>query len=270
MNPNSETLADGRHLLEILADRVRRMRRERRWSRSTLAARSGLSVRFLARVESGEGNISLLRLTSLAVALDTTPDELIRPLDGDRPVVALVGIRGAGKSTVGPLLAERLAAPFVEIDALIRESSSLPLDQIFELHGERYYRRLEREALGRVLARGAPAVVAAAGGVVNEPATWELLLRKARVVWLKARAEDHWARVVAQGDRRPMADSPDALEELRAMLATREPTYTQAHLVVDTADRTPEAVTRDVVDGLARLEAGKPRTAGADPAGGDS
>jgi XRE family aerobic/anaerobic benzoate catabolism transcriptional regulator len=233
------------------------MRRARGWSRSTLAERSGLSVRFLARVESGDGNISLLRLTSLALALDTSPDELIRPLDGERPVVALVGVRGAGKSTVGPLLAESLAVPFIEIDGLIQESSGLPLEQIFELHGEPYYRRLERETLGRVLDRVAPAVVAAAGGIVNEPATWHLLLRKARVVWLKARAEDHWARVVAQGDRRPMADHPDALEELRAVLRAREPAYGQAHLVVDTAERTPEAVMREIGDGLSRLETGR-------------
>jgi len=260
MNQNLESVPDGRRLLEILADRVRQMRRARRWSRSALAERSGLSVRFLARVESGDGNISLLRLTSLALALDTSPDELIRPLDGERPVVALVGVRGAGKSTVGPLLAERLAVPFIEIDALIQESSGLPLEQIFELHGERYYRRLERETLDRVLDRGAPAVVAAAGGVVNEPATWHLLLRKARVVWLRARVEDHWARVVAQGDRRPMADNPDALGELRAMLEAREPAYAQAHLVVDTADRTPEAVMREIGDVLSRLETDPART----------
>ena len=249
----------GNRLLAVLADRVRRMRRARGWTRAFLAERSGLSVRFLARVESGDGNISLLRLSSLARALHTTADELIRRVDGDRPVLALVGIRGAGKSTVGPMVAERLAVPFIEIDALIQESSGLPLDQIFELHGESYYRRLERETLGHILSRGTPAVVAAAGGVVNEPATWQLLLGEARVVWLQARAEDHWERVVAQGDRRPMANHPDALAELRAMLVAREPTYAQAHLVVDTNGRTPAGVAREIGDRLAtlgRLDAG--------------
>jgi XRE family aerobic/anaerobic benzoate catabolism transcriptional regulator len=237
-------------VLQTLSHRLRRLRQARGWSRATLAERSGLSVRFLARVEAGDGNISLVRLTSLAKALDTTADELIRPHDGHRPVVALVGMRGAGKSTVGPLLAERLSMPFIEMDARIQESSGLPVDQIFELHGERYYRRLERETLARILARGAPAVVAAAGGVINEPKTWDVLRREARVVWLRARAEDHWNRVVAQGDRRPMADNPGAMAELRAMLVAREARYALAHLVIDTNGRTPEEVVAAVESGL--------------------
>ena len=113
----------------------------------------------------------------------------------------------------------------------------MPLDQIFELHGERYYRRLERETLQSILAGSRPSVVAAAGGVVNEPSTWKALLDRTTVVWLRARPEDHWRRVVAQGDRRPMADNPDAMAELRAMLASREARYAQAHIVVDTARR---------------------------------
>jgi XRE family aerobic/anaerobic benzoate catabolism transcriptional regulator len=167
---------------------------------------------------------------------------LIRPEDGHTDVVALVGLRGAGKSTVGPLLAGKLGAPFVEMDALILQASGLPLDQLFELHGERYYRRLEREILRRVLARRKPSVLAAAGGLVNEPATWQMLRDRSTVVWLKADPEDHWDRVVVQGDRRPMADNPDAMAELRAMLTAREPLYSQAHLVVDTHGRTPEDV----------------------------
>jgi len=237
-------------VLQSLSERVRRLRRARGWPRAVLAERSGLSIRFLARVEAGDGNISLLRLTSLARALDTTADELIRPLDGHRPVVILVGMRGAGKSTVGPILAERLSMPFIEMDARIQESSGLPVDQIFELHGERYYRRLERETLARILAHRAPVLVAAAGGVINEPTTWHVARREARVVWLKARAEDHWNRVVAQGDRRPMADNPDAMAELRAVLAAREPSYALAHLVVDTTGRTPEDVALEVERGL--------------------
>ncbi len=231
--------------------RVRRLRRSRGWSRSELSLRSGLSVRFLARVEAGTGNISLLRLENLAAALDTTPSELIRP---DRPrsgVIALVGMRGAGKSTVGPLLAERLAVPFIEMDARIAEAAGLPLDQIFELHGERYYRRVELDTLRRVLEEGRPAVLAAAGGVVNEPASWDLLLDRCSVVWLKARPEAHWARVVAQGDRRPMANNPHAMEELRSMLAARERLYRRAHLTVDTSERTPEQVAEAIVSALA-------------------
>lgn len=240
-------------LLGDLARRVRRLREARKWSRATLAERSGLSLRYLASIEAGDGNVSLLRLEALAEALETTPDQLIRPEDGHSGFIALVGLRGAGKSTVGPLMARELAAPFVEMDALIRQASGLPLDQLFELHGERYYRRLEREILRRILARRKPSVLAAAGGVVNEPATWQLLRDRSTVVWLKANPEDHWDRVVVQGDRRPMADNPDAMAELRAMLTAREPLYSQAHLVVDTHGRTPEEVVSRVRGGLEQL-----------------
>lgn len=237
-------------LLHVLAGRVRARRAELGWTRAALAARSGLSIRFLARIEGGDGNVSLLRLAGLAGALGTTPEALIRPVEERTGIVALVGMRGAGKSTVGPVLASSLALPFVEMDARIRESAGLPLDQLFELHGERFYRRIERETLERILAAGSGAVVAAAGGIVNEAQTWDLLLRRATVVWLKARPEDHWDRVVAQGDRRPMADSPDALAELRAMLAARERLYAQAHVVVDTHGRSAEEVARAVERGL--------------------
>ncbi len=215
-------------------------------TRAQLAERAGLSVRFLARVEAGDGNISVGRLADLAAALGTTAAELLRPLAPDARTVALVGLRGAGKSTVGPLLADRLGVAFVEMDELIRDASGLTLDQLFELHGERYYRRLERETLNRVLAAGEPTVLAAAGGVVHEPTSWRLLLRHTTVVWLRATPEEHWARVVAQGDSRPMADHADAMAELRAILRAREPIYAKAHLTADTSGLDPAAVADDV------------------------
>ncbi len=233
-------------LLVSLARRVRRKRKERSWTRDELAQRAGLSVRFLARVESGEGNISILRLEALARALGTTPDELVRMESDGARVVALVGLRGAGKSTVGPLLARRLDIEFIEMDTLIMETCGLPLDQIFELHGEPYYRRLELETLRRILGGRRRAVVAAAGGVVNEPATWDLLRERTTVIWLRARPEDHWDRVIAQGDRRPMADNPDALEELRAMLGAREAAYARAQLIVETAGHAPREVAASI------------------------
>jgi XRE family aerobic/anaerobic benzoate catabolism transcriptional regulator len=233
--------------LELLATRVRRLRESRGWSRTELASRSGLSVRFLARIEGGDGNISLLRLAELAEALGTVPDALLRAPRPRSPVVALVGMRGAGKSTVGPLLADALGRPFVEMDALVQETAGLPLDQIFELHGERHYRRLERETLQAILTEGTPAVVAAAGGAVNEPVTWKTLLDRTTVVWLRARPEDHWRRVIGQGDRRPMADHPDAMAELRAMLSARESRYAQAHLVVDTPGKKPRAIVDEIL-----------------------
>jgi XRE family aerobic/anaerobic benzoate catabolism transcriptional regulator len=232
----------GALVLGALARRVRRRRESLGWTQAQLAARAGLSVRFLARVESGDGNISVIRLHELAHALGVEAPELLRPVAPDRRLIALVGMRGAGKSTVGPALARALDAPFVEMDDLILEASGLTLDQIFELHGERYYRRLERETFERLLAAGEPAVVAAAGGVVNESATWKMMLREATVVWLRALPEDHWNRVIAQGDRRPMADHPDAMAELRAMLAAREPVYRQAHITVDTHGVRPETL----------------------------
>jgi XRE family aerobic/anaerobic benzoate catabolism transcriptional regulator len=233
-------------LLERVAMRVRRLREERAMSRPDLAERSGLSVRFLARIEAGDGNISLVRLSHLAEALGTTPDALLRAPRERSGVIALVGMRGAGKSTIGPRLAARLARPFLEMDALIQDAAGLPLDQIFELHGERFYRRLERETLDRILEREGAAVVAAAGGVVNEPSTWRLLLDRTTVVWLRARPEDHWSRVIGQGDRRPMADHPDAMAELRAMLSAREPRYAHAHAVVDTSGRSPDEVVETI------------------------
>lgn len=237
-------------LLGTLGQRVRALRKRADWTRSDLAERSGLSVRFLARVESGEGNISVVRLGALARALGTSPDELLRPDGAERRVVALVGLRGAGKSTVGPRLAASIEAPFIEVDDRIVDASGLALDQLFELHGEHYYRRLEREILKGIVATGRPAVVATAGGVVNDPASWDLLLRAARVVWLRARPEDHWSRVIGQGDRRPMRDNPDAMDELRAILDAREQLYSRAELVVDTSKRSPDAVVERIRRGL--------------------
>lgn len=249
-------------LLRLLAGRVRAMREARHWTRAELAKRSGLSIRFLARVEAGDGNISLVRLAHLAGALGTTADALIRPDESMSRVVTLVGLRGAGKSTVGPLLARRLGLPFLEMDASIREASGLPIDQIFELHGERHYRRLEFETVERLLGRGAPAVLAAAGGVVNEPATWEILLRRTTVVWLKARPEDHWNRVVAQGDRRPMRDHPDAMAEVRVRLAARERLYSQAHVVVDTSGKTAADVAGEIESRIDALRAAREGASG--------
>lgn len=241
---------DGAGVLHALAERVRAARESRGLTRAALARRSGVSMRFLARIETGDGNLSVLRLAEIAAALGIPADELLRPAPGRAPVLALVGMRGAGKSTVGPILARRLGAPFVEMETLIREASGVPVDQMFELHGESYYRRLEREILGRILASSRATVLAAAGGVVNEPATWEMLLARATVVWLKARPEDHWDRVVAQGDRRPMADNPDALAQLRAMLAARERLYAAAHHVVETTGRSPSEVAHAIDDAV--------------------
>ena len=240
-------MADQTHpLLDVLARRVRTLRDGRQWTRSRLAQEAGLSVRFLARVESGDGNISVLRLHDLARALGVSADRLLNREDpADREVrlsrpVALVGLRGAGKSTVGPLLAGRLQVPFVEMDDSILEESGLPLDQLFELHGEGYYRQLERQTVRAILDENRTEVISAAGGVVNDRETWEMLLSGATVIWLRAGPEDHWERVMAQGDRRPMANHPAAMQELRSILRHREPVYAQAHITVDSSGIAPE------------------------------
>jgi len=233
-----------------------RARRERLgFSQRGLAERAGLSVRFLAQLEHGEGNISLLRFAALAGALGVEAGELLAPAPAaapGRPHVALLGLRGAGKSSVGPRVARRLGLPFVELDEQVAHAAGLSLSEIFELHGEAYYRRLERETLRRLFAQVPAAVIATGGSVVNDRETMRLLRERAVTVWLKARPEDHWSRVVRQGDRRPMAENPHAFHELRALLAAREPLYAAADHVVDTAAGGVEAAAAEVVRVLGR------------------
>lgn len=224
--------ATGDELLHRLAVRVRALRQERGQSRRELAERAGLSERFLALVEGGQGNPSLRSLCEIAAALETTPVALIEP---SNEIVALLGLRGAGKSTVGRAVAKRLRRPFVELDALVEQAAGLSLSEIWEIHGESYYRRVEREELLKILESGSRAVVATSGGIVAEPSTWERLRQRAVTVWLSATPEDHWERVVAQGDHRPMANDPLAMERLRQLLAEREALYKQADYTVPTS-----------------------------------
>lgn len=227
-------------LLVELGARVRSLRVARGLSRRALAARSGLSQRFLAQLEGGSANISVARLAELASALGTTAVRLLGGVEerADRrgPLIALLGVRGAGKSTVGRRLARRLRVPFVELDALVERAAGMTLPEIFAVHGEAYYRRLEREALSRFLAETeGGAVLAAGGGIVNDAESWELLRAGAITCWLRAEAEDHWRRVIEQGDRRPMARNPNAMAELRAVLAARAPLYARADHAIDTS-----------------------------------
>jgi len=238
-------------LLVQVGARVRAARDEARLSRRELAESCGLSERFLAQLEGGTGNISLVRFAAVADALATTPAELLSGLAADprRPAIALLGVRGAGKSTVGVALARRLKRPFVEVDRQIEDAAGLRLDQIFELHGEAYYRKVEREVLRRLLVRRTPLVLATGGSIVGDERNYALLRARCQTVWLKARPQDHWDRVVAQGDRRPMAEKPHAFAELEQLLAARASRYALADHTVDTSHRTAAAV----VDELAAL-----------------
>ncbi len=219
-----------------LGTNVRALRKARGWSRRDLAERTGISERFLADVETGIANPSLLRLQALAGVFDVDITVLLHEASaspGPRHI-ALLGLRGAGKSTVGPLLAQRADLPFVEHDACIESASGLRLGEIFQLHGEVYYRATERAELLRLLA-AAPCVLAVGGGIVTDAQSFHALRTRTRTVWLRALPEDHWQRVVAQGDMRPMADNEQAFADLRRILLEREPLYRQAEIVVDTS-----------------------------------
>ena len=230
-------------VLAVLGQRVRSLRLQRAWTVRDVAERAGLSPRFLVQVESGVGNISVVRLAAVARALDTTAAALLAPAEETAtPVIALLGLRGAGKTTVGKRLARRLDREFVELDQRIETAANLSLAEIFSLHGEDYYRKLEREALEHVLLERKAIVLATGGGIVTSPGTFKRLKQRTRTVWLRAQPEDHWQRVVEQGDRRPMTDHPQAMADLRALLAARELLYASADHVVDTSQLAIAAV----------------------------
>jgi XRE family aerobic/anaerobic benzoate catabolism transcriptional regulator len=219
---------------------VRALRTQRSLTLRALAKLAGVSERFLVQLEAGEGNISVARLEDVAEALGTTGAALLGQASKPqgttpKPVVALVGLRGAGKSSIGARVAELLAIPFIELDEAIVREAQMTLSTIFEIHGEAYYRAMERDVLRRILDAGKPAVVATGGSIVTDPETWGLLRSRATTVWLKATPRDHWDRVVAQGDVRPMRGRPRAMNELRQLLTARTPLYEEAHVTVDTS-----------------------------------
>jgi XRE family aerobic/anaerobic benzoate catabolism transcriptional regulator len=260
--------------LKTLGQRIRSLRLSAGWSIEHLAGLSELSPRFLSEIEAGRGNISIARLSLIAHALEEPIQNLIPParddislrgriwelLDGcqrkdmeelyawlsarqrksGQRSIALVGVRGAGKSAIGKLLAARLGIPFVEFDALIEKEAGISLMELFRIHGEGYYRKLERAVIEKFLSQTPRAVLATGGSLVTDRETWALVRRECQTIWLKARAKDHWDRVVAQGDMRPMVNNPTAMDELRTLLKSREPLYGQAELIVDTSRHTVE------------------------------
>ncbi len=208
-----------------------------------------MSTRFLADLETGKGNISVRRLANVARALDTPVVSLFPTEEEKGAVVALVGLRGAGKSTVGKALAQRLKVRFVELDALIEKQADLSLAELFSLHGEAYYKRLAYGVLLKVLARDEPMVLATGGSVVTDVETWQLLKRRTHTVWLKASPDDHFKRVLKQGDTRLMsnrgigASVQGAMAELRSIIAARTPLYSEAAQTIDTGShRVPDVI----------------------------
>lgn len=267
-----------RDYLSALGDRVRDARAKRGQSRRQLAAGSGVSERYLAQLEAGQGNVSILLLRQIAGALELPVTELLAE-DSDESAelvlttqflkqlprqklaavrsqlvrdygnargerlkrIALIGLRGAGKSTLGAKLARALAVPFIELDREIEREAGTSLSEIFLLYGQAGYRRYERRCLEKIIERTERVVIATGGSIVSEPGTYELLLSSCFTVWLKAAPEEHMARVIAQGDTRPMAGNDQAMEDLRRILEGRAMLYGQADVVVDTAGKPVES-----------------------------
>jgi len=223
--------------LARLGERVRAWRAERGMSRKALALASGVSERYLAQLEAGRGNISVLLLRKLARAMGVAVERLVREEQALEKPIALIGLRGAGKSTLGAKLAALLDVPFVELDREVEKEAGAPLAEVFAMYGQDAFRRFERRALERVLNTDARAVIATGGSLVTNPGTYELLIERCRCVWLKATAQEHMARVLAQGDTRPFKGRSAALDEIRKLLTDRERLYSRAGAVIDTSGK---------------------------------
>lgn len=259
--------------LSMVGDRVRSARARKGISRRVLSEMSGVSPRYLAQLEGGKGNISIALLQKIAVALDfniqwlvATDDpwnsetamarflfdkatseqrrKVLDILDTEKPQnaragrIALIGLRGAGKSTLGRLAAGELGLPFVELNEEIEAASGMPVNEVFSFYGQDGYRRLERQALERIVATHEEMILAVAGGIVSEPETYNYFLRHYSAIWLKAHPEEHMARVQGQGDERPMIGNPDSMADLRHILTSREVLYSNAEAEVDTSNAT--------------------------------
>jgi XRE family aerobic/anaerobic benzoate catabolism transcriptional regulator len=257
---------------------VRMGRAKRGMTRRQLAQGSGASERYLAQIEGGQGNPSVIILRSIADALDVPVNELL-PHGGGRGAaldtvldalgrlppselpaiaeliekraaatsvsdrarrIALVGLRGAGKSTLGRRLAAELSVPFIELDRIVERDYGASIPDLIEMAGLATFRRVERACLERVIAEHEAAVIAAAGGIVSNPESYALLLRRTHTVWVKARPDEHMSRVMQQGDFRPMAQNREAMADLVAILDARRTDYARAQAELDTSGDTVE------------------------------
>ena len=226
--------------LSRLGERVRAWRTDHGMTRKALSESSGVSERSLAQLESGQGNISVLLLRKVARAIGAPVERLLR--DDERAPragrIALLGLRGAGKSTLGAKLAQSLGAPFVELDREVEKEAGAKLGEMFAMYGQDAFRRFERRALERVLNQHERAVIATGGSLVTDPATYALLRESCLCVWLKASPEEHMSRVIAQGDMRPFKGRSAAQDEIRKLLADRDRLYARAEVTLETSGKT--------------------------------
>jgi len=239
------TPLDEKHpYLVALGERVRLLRARRGLSRKAAAARAQVSERHWANLESGMGNASILVLLQVAKALQCTLVSLLEESSqagsSKRQHIALIGLRGAGKSTLGQRLAKELGYVFVELSRVIEQLAGCSISEIHGLYGPQAYRRYERRALEDTLAHNTHAVLATPGGLVSEESTFNMMLAQCFTIWLQATPEDHMARVLAQGDTRPMAASTEAMQDLRRILNDRSPFYAKADVHFDTSKQTLE------------------------------
>ena len=232
--------------LARLGERVRAWRTEHGMTRKALAAASGVSERYLAQLEAGQGNISVLLLRRVAHAMGVAIERLVTEEESRVGCIAFVGLRGAGKSSVGEKLAQALGLPFIELDREVETEAGAKLGEVFALYGQDAFRRFERRALERVLKQNERAVIATGGSLVTDPSSYELLLERCFCVWLRASPEEHMARVIAQGDMRPFKGRAAALDEIRKLLADRDRLYARAALAVDTSGKTVRQILQEI------------------------
>src|SRR5258708_5176188 len=225
--------------LSRLGDRVRALRTDNGMTRRVLAEASGVSERYLAQLESGQGNISVLLLRKVARAMGVAVDRLVRDDEGAPRAerIALIGLRGAGKSTLGEKLARSLDIPFVELDKEVEKEAGAKLGEVFAMYGQDAFRRFEPRALERVLNQHERAVIYTGGRQVTDPSTYQLLLERCVCIWLKASPEEHMSRVIAQGDMRPFKGRSAALGEIKKLLEDREKLYARADAAVETSGK---------------------------------
>jgi XRE family aerobic/anaerobic benzoate catabolism transcriptional regulator len=281
--------------LAAIGSEVRRSRAKRGMTRRQLAQASQTSERYLAQIESGVGNPSVSVLRAIAQALDlpcaallpeagartaalgAILDLLAQVPEGELPALAndietrlarpgsadrarrfaLVGLRGAGKSTLGRMLAQHLGWPFIELDRLVEEDYGASIPDLIEMAGTATFRRHERSALDRIITANESAIITTAGGIVANPETYALLLRRTHTIWIKARPEDHMSRVMAQGDFRPMAQNRAAMADLVAILEARRADYSRTEAEVDTSGEAIEQSFAKLLQAVTALLEGK-------------